>query len=85
MTEEQGSTTIHLFYKDYQKYSFIQIDNFITESAYSMINKFGNKGLRTLDSIQLATAVSIKNQASLFITSDKLLKELFIMESLKVE
>jgi len=85
MTEEQGRTTIHLFYQDYNKYSFIQIDDIITESAYILINKYGMKGLRTLDSIQLATAVSLKSHASLFITSDILLKELFVLESLRIE
>jgi len=46
--------------------------------------KYGNKGLRTLDSLQLASALILKNKPCVFFTSDKLLKSLFIEESLNV-
>ena len=85
LTEIDGSTTINLFNLDYSRYTFVQIDAIITEQAGNLITKYGKQGLRTLDSIQLATALSLKNHASLFITSDKLLKDFFGKESLRCD
>jgi hypothetical protein len=40
------------------------------------------QGLRTLDGIQLATAVSLFQQVDIFFTADKLLESLFEAEGL---
>jgi uncharacterized protein len=54
----------------------------IVQSACELINKYGVEGLRSLDSIQLATAVALKGKADLFLTSDKLLESLILKERL---
>ena len=50
-----------------------------------MITKYGEEGLRTLDSIQLAAAVSLKAKVDLNKSSDKLLTKLFEKEGLVVK
>ncbi len=68
----------------FEKYNFVPVDNLIVTRAKDLIEKYGKEGLRTLDSIQLATAISLKSQCDLFITTDKLLHSFFIQESLPV-
>ena len=58
-------------------------NNEIVETASFFLDKYGVKGLRTLDSIQLACAVSLKNSVDLFITSDNILLDIFNKEGLK--
>ncbi len=43
---------------------------------------YGIDGLRTLDSIQLASALAVKNEVNKYFTSDKLLRLLFEKENL---
>ena len=50
-----------------------------------MVSKYGLKGLRTLDSIQLSTAITLEPEVNLFITSDNLLKSLLTEEGLQTE
>ena len=40
-------------------------------------------GLRTLDSIQLACAVSVNGKVDVFLTSDKIMEKIFEKEGLK--
>jgi hypothetical protein len=56
----------------------------IVESASYLLMKYGNRGLRTLDSLQLATALTLREEKCIFFTSDKLLRTLFAEEQLKV-
>ena len=46
--------------------------------------KYGKKSLRTLDSIQLACALTLKNDECFFITDDNLLRDLFKEEGLEL-
>jgi len=73
------------FESDLTSYIFIPIDTTIVEQAITLITKYGTQGLRTLDSLQLSTAVYLKNSANLFITSDKLMDFFFKQESLPNE
>lgn len=70
------------FDSDITNYVFIPIDSNFIEQSISLITKYGIQGLRTLDSLQLSTAVSLRNEVDLFVTSDKLLNEFFKQESL---
>ncbi|MVN21952.1 type II toxin-antitoxin system VapC family toxin [Mucilaginibacter arboris] len=70
------------FESDISKFTFIPIHTAIVEQARNLINRYGINGLRTLDSLQLSTAIYLKNQANLFVTSDKLLNSFFVNESL---
>jgi len=83
--ELEAQTTLELFEADFAKYSFIATDSIIIEQARILTTKYGTQGLRTLDSIQLSTAISLFQQASVFFTADKLLKSLFVVEGLLTE
>ncbi len=74
-----------LFESDFEKYKFILIDKVIIEQARTLIGKYGIQGLRTLDSIQLSTSISLIKEVNLFITSDKLLKLFLASEGLPTE
>lgn len=80
---EQGQNLITFFQDDYLNYTFANIDNRVISTSLEMLNKFGNQGLRTLDSIQLATAYLSIDSIDLALTNDKLLKELFNNVGLK--
>jgi len=64
---------------------FIATDSIIIEQARILISKYGIQGLRTLDSIQLATCISLVQQVNLFLTADNLLKARFKVEGLITE
>jgi len=81
----EAQTTLDLFESDFNKYSFIATDSIIIEQARILISKYGIQGLRTLDSIQLATCISLVQQVNLFLTADNLLKALFKAEGLITE
>lgn len=80
--EEQAKITLSLFEADFEKYTFIAIDSLVVEQARLFTEKYGVQGLRTLDSIQLASAVLLAQNVSIFFTSDKLLDSFFITEGL---
>ena len=85
ITSEQANVTLKLFTNDFEKYTFISTDSLVLEQARNLVSKYGLQGLRTLDSIQLATAVLLSHQAELFLTADKLLKSFMQSEGLLVE
>lgn len=85
ITKEQVDGVLTLFENDCKKYTFVQIDNVIIEQARILIDKYGLHGLRTLDSIQLSTAVLLAKQADLFVTKDNLLNSFFKQEGLTTE
>lgn len=55
------------------------------QNAKALIGKHWREGLRTLDSIQLASALKVKNQIELFLTSDNLLSIISQIEGLKTK
>jgi len=69
----EGNKFLEMFKNDYLNYRFIEIKKDIIDLSLLMIEEFGQDGLRTLDSIQLATAYKHKNIIDLGISSDKLL------------
>lgn len=85
ISDKKGQTTLGLFDADCEKYTFVTTDSIIVEQARVLTSKYGHEGLRTLDSIQLSTAVSLVHLADIFITADQLLNSLFLAEGLSVE
>lgn len=77
-----GQSVIHCFEEDLKKYHWIGLDSGTINSAWVLMQKYGTDGLRTLDSLQLACALKLKNSHCLFLTSDKLLYKLFVKENL---
>lgn len=84
LTVEAGSKTIQLFESDYPKFTFVALNSLVIEFARNLVSKYGTQGLRTLDSIQLATSLLIRNKIDLFLTSDLLLNDLMKKEGLQV-
>ena len=85
ITEPEGLTTLNLFDNDANKYTFIATNTIILENARILIKKYGMQGLRTLDSIQLATCVTLSQYANTFFTADNLLNFFFKAEGLPTE
>lgn len=83
-SEKEAREGIHFFENDYEKFNWVFIDREITLSAKNLMNKYWGDGLRTLDSIQLASAVSLRDEAGKFLTSDKILKRIMEKEELAV-
>lgn len=81
----EAKVTLQLFDNDFEKYTFIATDSIIIEQAKNLVTKYGITGLRTLDSIQLATSLSLASVVSLFVTSDNLLKSILSEEGLTTE
>ena len=83
LSVEDASELVELFKSDYSNYYFSPTNSNLIEFANNLINKYGNNGLRTLDSIQLASEIAMKSSLDIVFTADKLLSELFISEGLK--
>lgn len=83
ITAEQANITLNLFESDSIKYRFAAVDSGILEVAKTLISKYGTAGLRTLDSIQLSTCISLSSYVDVFFTSDSLLKTLMEFENLR--
>ncbi|HPZ08279.1 MAG TPA: type II toxin-antitoxin system VapC family toxin [Candidatus Eremiobacteraeota bacterium] len=84
LKEDNAIKVISCFQSDYNKFQWIKLETQIIETASDLLMKYGNKGLRTLDSLQFASALILKDTSCIFFTSDKLLKTLFIEENLNV-
>lgn len=84
ITEANAKTVTNHFLNDANKYTLIKVNSHVIQQANVLMNKYGLQGLKTLDSIQFATDVSLTNDADLFVTSDKLLESFFIQEALPV-
>ena len=82
--ESQVKQAIQFFENDHSKYKWVNIEGEIINAAKDLLNKYGASGLKTLDSIQLACAVSLKGIAAEFLTSDKILEKHFLKESLSL-
>lgn len=82
LSEDHAGQLIQAFEFDFPNYAFVQLDTILVEKAKNLLSLYGKSGLRTLDSLQLATAVLLKNQVELVKTSDQLLLELFEAEGL---
>ena len=80
--EALATQLIEKFDKDSVKFSFIPESQLLRQKAKGLIGKHWRKGLRTLDSIQLASAMKVKNQIDFFLTSDNLLSEISRIEGL---
>ena len=79
-----ASTVIEAFEDDFSKYSWVEIDSESIQSSKNLLMKYGQKGLRTLDSIQLSSAVSLRNTNCQFITFDLRLRNFFHEEGLSI-
>lgn len=84
INQSSAELLIDKFNIDSKKYNFIKQNKSCTNLASELIGKHRKKGLRTLDSLQLASALMLKNDLDVFITSDALLSDITLSEDLKV-
>ncbi len=85
ITPEQAEVTLELFERDFDKFNFVTTNSLILEQARYLTSKYGIDGLRTLDSIQLSTCVSLAKQVDVFFSADKLMKVFIESENLQTE
>jgi predicted nucleic acid-binding protein len=84
MDIEKARFLLSAFEIDQPKFSFVPDSESIKSTAVNLISKHWMAGLRTLDSIQLASVLEVKEKVGLFHTSDMVLKELAKKEGLSV-
>lgn len=84
LTHKEVESLITSFETDYHKYNFVRLNTEIVHSSKLLIAKYGVEGLRTLDSLQLASVLKTSDNLELFITADKLLKNIADREGLPV-
>ncbi len=84
LTHDEAQAMSTFFETDYSKFQFVELNSEIVHSSKFLIAKYGAEGLRTLDSIQLASALKLKNEVELFVTADKLLKNIAAKERLSI-
>lgn len=84
LTEKVAAGVIACFGTDIEKYEWVSIDSEIVASAAEMLMRYGAEGLRTLDSIQLASALMLKGESCIFVTADSLLRGFMKAEGLSV-
>lgn len=82
--EKVAIEVIKCFQNDVNNFQWILLQSDLVESASHLLMKYGIRGLRTLDSLQLAAALTLRDEECVFLTSDKLLRTLFKDERLKV-
>jgi predicted nucleic acid-binding protein len=82
LTEDETNAISRFFSEDYSKFTWVEINEKVLKRALSLLKKYGTEGLRTLDAIQLSSAIEVKNDVDLNVTYDKLLKRLFELEGL---
>ena len=83
ITEDECIAVIQIFLQDEHKYCWVLQDQRINQVTQELLMKWGEEGLRTLDSIQLASAITLKDQPDCFFgTADTVLSKLFQNENL---
>ena len=85
ITLEQADNLVELFEKDYSSYKVIGVNNALLTKAKSLVLKYKTEGLRTLDAIQLASAITMKHDIAIVMTSDDRLTKIANLEGLKTE
>jgi predicted nucleic acid-binding protein len=83
LTIDEATEITDSFTNDYANYSFVGSDYDLILRAKDLVTKYGVQGLRTLDSIQLASIIEIKSDLSFAVTADHLLHTLINLEGIK--
>jgi uncharacterized protein len=81
---KSAQTLIDKFDRDSAMFTFIDDDSDLKKSSKQLIGKHWAKGLRTLDSIQLASMLTIKSDLDFMFTADDILADISISEGIKI-
>ena len=79
--EEDYDLLINEFEIDYQYFSIISFDGLISKNAIKLIDKYQ---LKTLDSIQLGTAIYLKGEIDFFVACNEKLIKAALKEDIKI-
>lgn len=82
LSMKDAEQIIGLFDNDLTKYTIVPVNSSTLEAAKLLILKYGKDGLRTLDALQFASAIEVKNLVKRYFTGDKLLLSFFEKEHL---
>lgn len=82
--EENAVVSIDSFRSDAGNYAWVAADPGIISSAQDLLMAHGRTGLRTLDSIQLASVLTLKEQDCTFVTFDNSLKRISQLENVSI-
>ena len=85
ISEEIATLLIMRFTEDARKFTFVPDDTETKLFASELIGTHWQQGLRTLDSIQLASALMVKEDVDIFLTSDIVLSQIAKTEGLQVK
>ncbi|MBE0428154.1 MAG: type II toxin-antitoxin system VapC family toxin [Nitrospirae bacterium] len=64
--EKTAIEVIKCFQNDGDNFHWILLQSDIVESASNLLMKYGSQGLRTLDSLQLAAALTLRDEECVF-------------------
>ncbi|MFW5706095.1 MAG: type II toxin-antitoxin system VapC family toxin [Bacteroidota bacterium] len=78
----QARILMDAFNSDLQKYTVMPVSNEIIQRARFLMEKYWDAGLRTLDSIQLASVMAIEPAVDVFLTADHVLIEISKLEKI---
>lgn len=81
ISENVALELLEKFERDSLKFNYISDTNAVKHRAKNLLRKYWKNGLRTLDAIQLASALKMKNKIDLFLTSDKILAQIALLEN----
>lgn len=85
LSSEQMKNFLIVLDSDFKKCTIVNIDSSVIEKAQQLVIQFGLKGLRSLDAIQLASAIKIKSLVDVALTGDNLLKKMLIEEGINCD
>jgi predicted nucleic acid-binding protein len=85
LDDNKATPFLELFQQDIDQFTIIPLNSQLVKKAQQLLISYGSKGLRTLDSLQLASVVITKNTISLAITHDDLLKTFLISENINTQ
>jgi len=84
LSENEANELIQLFESDFSKYSFINCNNEIVEEANKLLKLYGANGLRSLDSIQLASMIKVKQEIDIAKSADVKLNAFITSEGIRI-
>jgi uncharacterized protein len=82
INEDIAQTLIEKFDNDSKKFIVVDDNPELKSNAKELIGKHWKKGLRTLDSIQLASELSVNSKIDMMFTSDVLLSDIALLEGI---
>ena len=82
--DQAVNSVVACFEKDYAEFNWIIVGSALLLSASALLMRYGRLGLRSLDSLQLAAACTLRDADCLYFTHDKVLRNLFQKEGFRL-